>query len=102
MAAEPLFKVRLVVLPVTVLDVEAPTVIMPLVVVMVRVPLPPNAISPLRVTSPELVLILPAFQVNGPFTVNAALVELAAARSWPKVIVLVEVKITGSLKLRLP
>ena len=75
---------------------------MPLVVVIARVPLPPSAISPLRATTPAPVLMLPPFQVNGPPTVNEALVELAAARSCPSVIVFVEVKTTGSLKLRLP
>ena len=80
-AAEPLFNVRFALLPVTALDVDAPIVIIPLAVVMARVPPPPNTMSLLRVTEPELVVILPPFQVKGPPTVNAAFVELAAARS---------------------
>ena len=92
--------VRFVELPVIVFEVEPPIVTIPLAVVMVCVPLPPKAISPVKETIPVLVLMLPPFQVKGPPIVNDALVDEVAARSCPKVIVLVDVRTVGSLKLR--
>ena len=79
--ALPLLIVRLVELPVTVLLLEPPTVTTPLVVVIERVVADaPNIRLPFRVTRPEPVVILPSFQVSGPFTVKAAFVDTVAAK----------------------
>ena len=84
------------------LVVDEPIVTIPLVDVMLRVPLLPRVMSPLRVTTPVLVEIFPPFQVIPPPTVNEALVADAAARSWLKVNVPEVVNVVGSLKLKLP
>ena len=68
-------------LPVKVFAEDPPIVMPPLVVVKVRVPLPPSVTSPASAIAPVLVVILPPFHVSAPPTVNEALVELAAARS---------------------
>ena len=78
--ALPLLIVRLVAFPVTVSLVASPTVTIPLLLEIVRVPEPPKVILPLRLIKPELVVMSPSFQVSGPLIVNAALVDDAAAK----------------------
>ena len=80
-----------------VLAVEAPKVIAPLEVVIDLVPEPPNVMSPFNDTTPLPVEILPPFHVKEPPTVNDALVDEAAARSWLNVKVPLEVNVIGSL-----
>ena len=77
----PLVIDRFVPAPVTVLDVLDPTVTEPLSVISARVPKPDSVTLPLSAIKPEPVVILPAFQTNGPEIVNDAFVPLANDRS---------------------
>ena len=98
--AEPLLIVKFTPAPVTLSVAASPIVTTPEAVVIARVPDPPSVRFPLSVTTPVLVVILPAFQSIGPVTVNAALVFVAATKLWPRLNVTVLVKVTGSLNDR--
>ena len=78
--AVPLLIVKFFAFPVTVLEVLAPTAIMPLALVRFLVPLPPRVISLFRVIAPVPVVISPAFQASGLLIVKAALVLAAALK----------------------